>query len=187
MKWLTLPNVLSLSRIPLAAAFLLVDSRNARIAVVTAVAVTDLADGFLARRMASHDRKSGQLIDPITDKLFVVIAFLAFTVRGDISVSSLALILARDIYTTFAYVILKRLDWKFEFKSRLSGKLVTVLQLSVLLALLFWTAALTPLLWALAGASLFAIVDYSLVALRLQRKESDSRMRPNTELPEERG
>jgi phosphatidylglycerophosphate synthase len=166
MKWLTLPNLLSLSRLPLAAAFLLVDSRNARIAIVTAVAITDLADGFLARRMASHDRKSGQLIDPITDKLFVVIAFVAFTVRGDISVPTLALILARDIYTTFAYIILKRLQWPYEFKSRVSGKLVTVLQLAVLLALLFWQAALEPLLWVLAAASLFAILDYSRVALR---------------------
>ncbi|HEX6557970.1 MAG TPA: CDP-alcohol phosphatidyltransferase family protein, partial [Longimicrobiales bacterium] len=65
MKLLTLPNLLSLARLPLAAAFVLADTTKARIVIVAAVALTDLADGFFARRIRSHDRKAGQLVDPI--------------------------------------------------------------------------------------------------------------------------
>src|SRR5688572_10901167 len=120
MKLFSLPNVLSLSRLPLAAAFLLVDSIAGRAVIVAAVGLTDLADGYFARRMPSHDRRAGAIIDPITDKLFVLIAFLAFAIRRDISIGMLLIVLARDIYTTFAFFILKALHWKFAFRARLS-------------------------------------------------------------------
>jgi phosphatidylglycerophosphate synthase len=169
MKLLTVPNLLSLSRLPLAAAFLIVDSIQGRAAILAAVAVTDLADGFLARRMPSHDRSSGQIVDPITDKLFVLIALLTFAARRDISVGVLLILLARDIFNTFAFFILRALDWRIEFKARLSGKTTTVLQLAVLMALLFWPRAVQPLVILVAIASLIAIADYSRVALRQRR------------------
>lgn len=169
MKLLSLPNILSLSRLPLAAAFLLVDSVVGRAVVVSAVGVTDLADGFFARRMHSHDRASGQIIDPITDKLFVLIALITFAVRGDITVPTLLLILVRDLFTTFAYFMLKARGWKIEFKARFSGKVTTVLQLAVLLALLFWQPAVPALLITLTISSVVAIVDYSRAALRQRR------------------
>lgn len=169
MKFLTLPNLLSLARLPLAAAFVLADTTAARIAIVAAVGLTDFADGFFARRMRSHDRSAGQLVDPITDKLFVLIALAAFAVRRDITVAQLLLLLARDIYTTLAFFILKALDWKIQFRARLSGKTVTVLQLAALFALLFWRAAVKPLIWVTTVASVVAIVDYTRAALRQRR------------------
>jgi cardiolipin synthase len=168
-KFATLPNLLSLARLPLAAAFVLADSTTARILIVAAVALTDIGDGFFARRMRSHDRSAGQIVDPVTDKLFVLIALIAFAVRRDISLGQLFLLLLRDAYNTFAFFILKALHWKIEFKARLSGKTVTVLQLACVFALLFWHAAVVPLVWLVAAASVFAIQDYTRFALR-QRK-----------------
>jgi phosphatidylglycerophosphate synthase len=167
-NFVTLPNLLSLARLPLAAAFVLADTTTARIAIVAAVAVSDLADGFFARRMRSHDRAAGQIVDPVTDKLFVLIALIAFAVRRDITAPQLLLLLMRDIYVTFALIIiLKVLHWQhLSFKSRLLGKGVTVLQIACLFALLFWRAALLPLLWATAVVSVFAIIDYTRVGLR---------------------
>lgn len=169
MKLLSVPNVLSLSRLPLAAAFLIVESAGGRVAIVAAVGITDLADGYFARRMPSHDRRSGQIVDPITDKLFVLIALLTFAVRGDISIGVLAILLARDIFATFGFFALKALKWQIQYKARLSGKTTTVLQLAVLMALLFWPAAVRPLVILVAIASVVAIVDYSRVALRQRR------------------
>jgi phosphatidylglycerophosphate synthase len=169
MKLLTFPNLLSLSRLPLAAAFLIVDTVTGRAAILTIVALTDLADGYFARRMPSHDRKTGQIIDPITDKLFVLIALLAFAVRRDISIGELLILLARDIFNTVGFFILKALDWQIEFKARLSGKTTTVLQLAVLMALLFWPAGVRPLVIVVGLASVIAIADYSRVAFRRQR------------------
>ena len=169
MKLFTFPNILSLSRLPMAAAFLLVDSVAGRAAIVAAVGLTDLADGYFARRMPSHDRRAGAIIDPITDKLFVLIAFLAFALRRDISVGMLLIVLARDIYNTIAFFVLKALRWNFQFRARMSGKVTTVLQLAVLVALLFWPAAVKPAVYMVGIASVIAIVDYSRAALRQRR------------------
>lgn len=169
MKLLSLPNLLSLARLPLAAAFLLVDSLTGRAIIVAAVGLTDLADGYFARRMPSHDRRSGALIDPITDKLFVLIALLAFAARRDISIGMLLIVLARDIFNTLAFFALKALKWPIQFRARLSGKVTTVLQLAVLVALLFWRAAVAPMVYLVGLASFVAIVDYSRAALRQRR------------------
>jgi phosphatidylglycerophosphate synthase len=169
MKLFTLPNLLSLLRLPLATAFLLIDSTIGRVAIVSTVALTDFADGFLARRMPSHDRRAGALIDPITDKLFVLIALLMFTARRDLSVTDLLIVLMRDIYKSAACLLLKLRRWQISFRARFSGKLVTVLQLSVLLALLFWQAGVRPLIWLVALASIVAIIDYTLAGIQQRR------------------
>jgi CDP-diacylglycerol--glycerol-3-phosphate 3-phosphatidyltransferase/cardiolipin synthase len=170
VKLFTIPNILSLARLPLAAAFVLADTTGARIAIVAAVAVSDLADGYLARHIRSHDRRAGQIIDPITDKLFVLIALIAFAVRRDITVGTLLLLISRDLYTSFAFFILQLLHWRIQFRSRLSGKAVTVFQIATLFALLFWRRAVRTLVWVTVVASAFAIFDYTRAALR-QRRE----------------
>jgi cardiolipin synthase (CMP-forming) len=168
-KLLSLPNLLSFARLPLAAAFVLTDTKTARIIIVAVVALSDMADGYFARRVRTHDRKLGAVIDPITDKLFVLIAFIAFAVRRDISVGALMLVLIRDIFTTAAFITAKALHWKMEFRARLSGKAVTVMQLATLFALLFWRAALGPLVVATALLSVFALADYTRTAVRQRR------------------
>jgi hypothetical protein len=54
------------------------------------------------------------------------------------------------------------------FKARMSGKVVTVLQLATVLALVLHAAILRPLIWAVGAASVWAIIDYTLF-LRRQR------------------
>jgi phosphatidylglycerophosphate synthase len=170
MKLLSLPNLLSLSRLPLAGAFLLVTSTLGRAIIVVLVAATDMADGYFARRSPSHDRRAGAIIDPVTDKLFVLLTIMTFAINRTLGVSALLIVLSRDIFTTFAFFILKAMHSKIPFKSRMTGKVVTVLQLAVLLALLFWSAAVMPLIYVVGFASVVAIVDYSVVALRERRR-----------------
>ena len=74
-------------------------------------------------------------------------------------------LLARDIYTSFAFFILKALNWHVHFKARMLGKTATVLQLAVMIAALLWPAAVVPLLIATMLVSLVAIIDYTRVIL----------------------
>lgn len=173
MKLLTLPNVLSLLRLPLAAAFVIADTTTARVVIVVLVALSDLLDGFFARRMRSHDRKSGAIVDPITDKLFVLIALIALLARRELTFGQLLILISRDLYTSIMFIILRSKGWRIDFKSRISGKVVTVLQIATVLALLFWKQAFMPLLLVVAAASLFSMLDYSRVGLR-QRKAARS-------------
>lgn len=168
-KIASLPNLVSLARLPLAAAFALADTTTARIVIVAAVAFSDLADGFLARHIRSHDRAAGQIVDPVTDKLFVLIALIAFVVRRELAIWELLVLISRDLYTSAAFFLLKARGWRIQFRARLSGKAVTVLQIATLFTLLFWHAAVHTFLIATAALSAFAIFDYTRAALRQRR------------------
>ena len=52
----TLPNLISLSRLGLAAAFVLLKGTNARLALIAAAGATDFLDGYLARRRGTTSK-----------------------------------------------------------------------------------------------------------------------------------
>lgn len=165
---LTLPNLLSASRFPLAAAFLATEATAARVALIGAASLTDVLDGWLARRQQTT--RLGALLDPIADKTFVLVAISAFLIAGELSTLDYFVILLRDFATAVGFIVaymLSGLDPK-NFKARMSGKVVTVLQLATVLALVLHAAMLRPLIWAVGAASVWAIVDYTLF-LRRQR------------------
>src|SRR5579862_6468238 len=66
------PGLLSLARFPLALAFPLVWPRPALVAgVVALAAVTDVLDGYVARKL-HQQTVTGALLDPLMDKTFVL-------------------------------------------------------------------------------------------------------------------
>ncbi|MBE0592138.1 MAG: CDP-alcohol phosphatidyltransferase family protein, partial [Gemmatimonadales bacterium] len=64
------PDVLTALRLPLAAAFLLVEGMAARLAIVVVAAATDFVDGIWARRIGGS--RLGVVLDPVCDKAFMV-------------------------------------------------------------------------------------------------------------------
>lgn len=165
-RLVTPPNLLSLARFPLAAAFLFASGTSARVALVAAAALTDLLDGWLARR--GQTTALGALLDPVADKTFVLVALSAFLLDGTIGTGAYFVVLARDFATAIGFFVAyftPGLD-PASFKARLSGKVVTVLQLLALLTLLLRPALFPVLLPVLAAASAWAIADYTLVLHR---------------------
>ena len=163
---LTVPNLLSLTRLPLAAAFLLVDGRAARIVVVGLASLTDFLDGWLARR--GQTSQLGALLDPIADKTFVLVAILAFLIHGVVNAGEFLIVISRDLATAIGFIVaymLPGLDPR-AFKARWPGKVVTVLQLAALFALLLKPAVFPLLVPLIALASAAAIADYTLVLHR---------------------
>ncbi|MEP7065389.1 MAG: CDP-alcohol phosphatidyltransferase family protein [Gemmatimonadota bacterium] len=168
---LTLPNLLSASRFPLAAAFLATDATPARVALIGAASLTDVLDGWLARRQQTT--RLGALLDPIADKTFVLVAISAFLIAGELSTLDYFIILLRDFATAIGFLVaylLKDLDPK-NFKARVSGKVVTVLQLATVLALVLHASVLHPLIWLVGAASVWAVIDYTLL-LKRQRAQA---------------
>jgi cardiolipin synthase (CMP-forming) len=167
---LTLPNLLSASRFPLAAAFLASEQTPVRVALVGAASLTDVLDGWLARRQQTT--RLGALLDPIADKTFVLVAISAFLVAGEISTLDYFVILLRDFATAIGFLVaflLSGLDPK-NFKARMSGKVVTVLQLATVLALVLHLSILKPLIWLVGAASVWAVIDYTLLLKRQRAK-----------------
>jgi len=159
----SLPNVLSLSRLALAVLFVPA-GHGARIVLICLAGATDFLDGWLARRTHSTTRWWA-LVDPIADRLFVLVAIVMYVLNGELSVGEMLLLLPRDIATALAFVIARAVPSlrALEFKARFPGKVVTVFQLVTLLAVAIGVRPLSPLIAVVALASIVAIVDYTRV------------------------
>ena len=163
----TLPNAVSMSRLLLAAAFVLVHDPVFRFVVLLTASGTDFLDGWLARRQRATT-KSGALIDPIADRLFVLTAVTTYVVQGAITTGAYFILLSRDIATFIGFLVARSIPWlrAVAFRARLLGKLVTALQLLTLMAVIATPTIVPSLVRMVGAASAASIADYTLALWR---------------------
>ena len=163
----TVPNTVSLSRLVLAFAFVLVTDTRDRAALILAAGASDFLDGWIARH-GNSATTSGALIDPFADRVFVLAAVSAYLVHGIFSTTQYFIFLSRDIMTAIGFLVAKlvpRLK-PVEFKARMPGKIVTVAQLAALVLVLIIPRYTDALVWTTGILSAGAIVDYTLALWR---------------------
>ena len=166
----TLPNVVSLSRVALAAGFVVSSGTGERLALVGVASLTDFLDGWLARRRNAASRW-GALLDPIADRIFVLAAVATFVGNGALSPAQAVALMLRDVMTVVGFFTARVITWLRDvtFRARPLGKIVTGLQLATLVALIVLppgsgvVSALVAVVGALAVA---ATVDYTLLLWR---------------------
>ena len=158
----SLPNVISSSRVLLAAGFVAVDRADARIGLVGLAALTDVLDGWLARR-GNWISRSGALLDPFADRVFVLVAVSTFLFTHALSTTGYFVMISRDLMTAVGFLVARAVPWlrPVQFKARLAGKIVTMLQMLTFVAILRFPDIVNVFLWAVGVASLWAIVDYT--------------------------
>lgn len=154
-------------RIPLAALFVFVPDPGWRLVILAAAALSDFADGLVARRFGAS--RLGVFLDPLADKVFMVAAFGVVLVSGALSPLETLGVLARDITAAVAFLATVALRKPASIPARPIGKAVTIGQLLTLGAFLLGSLALRPLAWATAAVALYAILDYSLAASAQKR------------------
>ena len=162
-----LPNIISSSRVLLAAGFVAANSADMRLGLVGVAAATDFLDGWLARR-AKWTSRWGALIDPIADRVFALVAVTTFLVMGTLSPFGYFVLISRDIMTGIGFLVARLVPWlqSVEFKARFSGKVVTVLQFVTFAALLRFPQWVTACLWIVGIASLYSVIDYTVALWR---------------------
>lgn len=102
---LNLPNLLTLVRILMIPVFVILfitptPDRSLIAAVIfTVAAVTDLLDGYIARR-TGQVTKLGKLLDPIADKLLVLSALILLVNMDRVSALVAILVIAREVAVT---------------------------------------------------------------------------------------
>src|SRR5574338_28612 len=102
---INLPNVLTVSRILLIPVFVVLfvtptpDRSLAAAVVFVIAALTDLLDGYLARRRGQVT-KLGRLLDPIADKLLVLSALIVLVQVDRVTALVAILIIAREVAVT---------------------------------------------------------------------------------------
>lgn len=163
----TVPNTVSLSRLVLAFAFVLVTDTRDRVALILAAGATDFLDGWIARR-GDSETTSGALIDPFADRVFVLAAVSAYLVHEIFSTTQYFIFLSRDIMTAVGFLVAKLVPKlkPVEFKARMMGKIVTVVQLTALLAVIIFPQTKGPFVWLIGILSAVAIADYTLALWR---------------------
>lgn len=132
---LTLPNLLSFLRIPLAFIFLQQNPAYRAAAIILAL-ISDGLDGFVARRNNQQSRL-GSILDPFSDKFFVFFALTVLVSENRLSWQDGCVLFCRDLSVICYgfYLCCKGQLLNYRFRSIWCGKITTVLQLSVLLAL----------------------------------------------------
>lgn len=153
------PDILTVLRLPLAVAFLVMDGVNARLVILFVAAASDFIDGIWARRIGGS--KAGVVLDPVCDKLFALAAFLVVWQSGTLLFVELLGVLLRDIVALVAFLGTVVRKHPTTLPARAGGKWVTVGQLLTLLAFLLDSNLVRPLAWATAAVSVYAIADYT--------------------------
>jgi phosphatidylglycerophosphate synthase len=166
-----LPNIISSSRVLLAAGFVAVPNPDTRLGLVGLAAVTDFLDGWLARR-AQWTTRWGALLDPIADRVFALVAVSTFLFTGALSTAGYFVMISRDLMTAVGFLVARAVSWlrPVQFKARFSGKLVTALQLATFVCLLRFPAWVGLCLTLVGLASAYSIIDYTLALWRARAR-----------------
>jgi phosphatidylglycerophosphate synthase len=163
----TLPNTISLSRVVLALAFVLVSEPWDRMALIAVAGLTDVMDGWLARRRKTEST-AGALLDPLADRIFVLVAISTYLIEGKLTTGQYFIFLTRDIATAVGFVVAKIIPVlrPAVFRARMLGKIVTVLQLITLATVIVLPEVSRILILTIGVVSVASIVDYTFALWR---------------------
>ena len=164
---------MSLSRVVLALAFVLVSEPWDRIALIAVAGLTDFMDGWLARHKKSVS-SAGALLDPIADRIFVLVAISTYLVEGQLTAAQYFVFLTRDLATALGFVVAKIIPTlrPAVFRARMLGKIVTVLQLVTLVTIILVPELTQVLVVTIGVVSAASIVDYTIALWRERARSS---------------
>lgn len=164
---LTLPNLLTMSRIALTVPFLIYINRGrfgAALLVFFIASVTDFVDGYVARKF-NQQSTFGRLIDPLADKLLTTASFIVMAVPSgnfpNIPLWLAVAVVGRDVVILLGSLAVYLLTRYKQFKPTVLGKVNTFLELGLIVVFLafnhfdFWQVLL-PLCYAIVITSVVA-------------------------------
>lgn len=189
MYYISWPNRLTIARILLIGPFIIAllnlqDPEWGHIARWSAVGVffimslTDGLDGYLARRL-HQETLAGKFLDPLADKLLVLFSVVLLAhegthVKGAMLPATVAVIaVGKDIIVVLGFCIIYFSTGKIFIRPNRIGKLCTVIQLAMVIAILLspdfpsWLSRLPSLLWWLATAmAVLTVISYFQMGCR---------------------
>jgi cardiolipin synthase len=172
--FVTAANLLTLSRLPLAALLWLRPTDPLLVLGLMAVAgITDVLDGWVERRrLARLGQAEGQgkpsvgvWLDPLCDKIFVLSLIGAIAVTHPVPLWVLPLVALREILQTLAIGVARlipsvRRRVRVKFRANVLGKLSTVAQFLTIGAILLHSPAQVPLAIGTAAVGALSTAVY---------------------------
>lgn len=167
-KIITVPNILSFIRLCLIPVilweYIFLKKHVLAAATVIVSGITDIADGFIARKfnMVSH---VGRILDPVADKLTQMAVIACLCSKYIMMVVPLAILVVKELANgIIALVMLKRTG--NTINSRWHGKLATVILYVMMVMHLFWVdipAVISDIfIWTSISSMALSFVLYTL-------------------------
>ncbi len=159
---MTISNYITLSRIvflPFIIYFLVTDQRVIAFIILFVSLLSDMFDGFLARRL-NQESETGKMLDPLCDKISLTAILVTLFIIGSMPLWGLIMIIARDVLILTGSMIL----WKNKskvFASNFFGKITGFLYGAVICAFtLGWQVLGTIILYLCIPAIIGSFIIY---------------------------
>jgi CDP-diacylglycerol--glycerol-3-phosphate 3-phosphatidyltransferase len=173
----TIPNVLTMIRLLLVPVFVVLflkGHKMASLGVFIAASLTDMLDGYLARKL-NQITDFGKLFDPLADKLMVLSAMVCQGIAGVFPWSAIIIVACKELFMVIGGLLMLKND--VVVYSNYVGKAAQVcFILSLVLAFFHDELAARGvqldiiLLWMTVALALCAMVIYIIGAVRTIRK-----------------
>ena len=170
----TVPNVLTMLRLVLVPVFVVLFLKGykmASLAVFAVASLTDMLDGYLARKL-NQITDFGKLFDPLADKLMVLSAMVCHAIAGAFPWSAIIIVACKELIMVLGGVFM--LGKGVVVYSNYVGKAAQVCFIAALILAFFheklprWGGE-TPdriFLWITVALSLTALVVYAAAAVK---------------------
>lgn len=138
-----LPNLITLARIALAPAFVLLlnDGDYLVALIVFAVAgLSDGLDGFIAKRF-HYQSRLGAILDPAADKILLVSAYVMLTVLDHLPFWLVIVVVFRDLLIVGGYVVYTSMYGPVQMHPSWISKINTFMQIALVVVVLLQQAA----------------------------------------------
>lgn len=133
-----LPNLITLSRLALAPAFVLVlnDANYVAAFLLFVIAgLSDGLDGLIAKRF-HYESRLGAILDPAADKILLVSAYVMLTVLGHVPVWLVIVVAFRDLLIVGGYLLYTSMYGPVHMRPSSLSKLNTFMQIALVVAVL---------------------------------------------------
>ena len=170
-----IPNALTFLRIFLVIPFAVcLYNQHYRLALIVffIAAFSDGVDGFLARQFNWRTRL-GAIADPLADKTLLITAYFVLTWTGVLPVWLFILVLGRDLFIVLGGLAFHYLIGQFDMAPSILGKLNTLVQVLVVLAIIILLAGgpMPPQvfdwgIWLVASVAVLSGLHYTVVWTR---------------------
>jgi cardiolipin synthase (CMP-forming) len=162
---LTAPNQLTLLRmvfIPFIVLSLIDHEYKQALVLLVIAGLTDLFDGFLARKLHQQTR-IGQYLDPIADKLLLSTLFMVLAILHLIKWRYTVVVFSRDIGILGVSAVLYAIAGLRDFRPSIFGKVNTLSQIAAVFFVMLFLVQ--PTQWVWFGKTVFLRMTFAFTIL----------------------
>ena len=166
-NWLT---VLRILLIPVFVSLLVYRKPGPALVVFVAAALTDLLDGYVARRHGLQSRL-GAFLDPMADKLLLVSSFVTLTLLKALPFWIAAVVISRDLILMVGALVIHMAGGRIYPRPTRAGKVATFFQILTVLTGLATRfvqvgVALSVVMWLAAAFTIVSGLQYIVQGMR---------------------